>query len=224
MTNETQATQAATTTEGAESNTAPGETPTGGEQQEQQAARQQPQGQADAASTDPAQGAGADGEAGKPKPAEGAPEKYEFQAPEGTEAFDSQVLDAFSAVAKDLNLPQEQAQQILDKMTPVIQARQVEQLQAAHDQWIQAAETDKEFGGEKLQENMAVAKKALDTFGSPELRTLLNQSGLGNHPEIIRAFYRAGKAISEDRFIPSGQANAAAGANAKRLYPNSNMN
>ena len=224
MTNETQATQAATTTEGAEPNTAPGETPTGGEQQEQQAAGQQPQGQADAASTDPAQGAGADGEAGKPKPAEGAPEKYEFQAPEGTEAFDPQVLDAFSAVAKDLNLPQEQAQQILDKMTPVIQARQVEQLQAAHDQWIQAAETDKEFGGEKLQENMAVAKKALDTFGSPELRTLLNQSGLGNHPEIIRAFYRAGKAIIDDHFISSGQANAAAGVNAKRLYPNSNMN
>ena len=191
----------------------------------QQSGQQAP-GSVNGTSKDPTQGAETDGAADgvKPKDPEGAPEKYEFQAPEGTEAFDPQVLDAFSAVAKDLNLPQDQAQQILDKMTPVIQARQVEQLQAAHDQWIQDAKADQEFGGEKLQENMAIAKKALDTFGSPELRTLLNQSGLGNHPELIRAFYRAGKAISEDRFVTSGQANAAAGADAKRLYPNSNMN
>jgi hypothetical protein len=60
---------------------------------------------------------------------------------------------------------------------------------------------DKEFGGDKLSENLGVAKKALDAFGTAELRSLLNQSGLGDHPEVIRFMYRAGKAISEDRFV-----------------------
>jgi hypothetical protein len=46
-----------------------------------------------------------------------------------------------------------------------------------------------------------VAKKALDAFGTAELRSLLNESGLGNHPEVIRFMFRAGKAISEDSMV-----------------------
>lgn len=228
MTDETQTTQTATTTEDAASTTAQTGTPTGGEQtgQEQQQAAGQQQGQqvSDESKT-AAPGAKTDDKADdKSKPAEGAPEEYEFKAPDGGSEFDPQVLGAFSEVAKELNLPQDKAQQILDKVAPVIQARQTEQLQAAQTEWVQQSQADKEFGGEMLQENLAVAKKALDAFGSPELHKLLNESGLGNHPEIIRTFYRAGKAISEDHFIPSGRANAQPGRDAKRLYPNSNMN
>ena len=98
----------------------------------------------------------------------------------------------------------------------------MEAIKAAQDQWTADAKADKEFGGEALAENLSVAKKALDQFGTPELRTLLNDSGLGNHPEIIRAFYRAGKAISEDRFVPAGAGVRTGGARdaAKSLYPN----
>jgi len=53
-----------------------------------------------------------------------------------------------------------------------------------------------------------VAKKALDSFGTPELRTLLNESGIGNHPELIRFMVRAGKAISSDTFV-AGERGAA---------------
>ena len=67
-----------------------------------------------------------------------------------------------------------------------------------------------------------VAKKALETFGTPELRTLLNESGMGNNPEVIRAFYRVGKAISEDKFV-SGKATPADANDARSLYPNSNL-
>ena len=70
---------------------------------------------------------------------------------------------------------------------------------------------DKEFGGPALAENLSVAKKALDAFGTAELRTLLNESGLGNHPEIVRLFFRAGKAISEDRVVTGSTGQAKAG-------------
>lgn len=157
---------------------------------------------------------------GDKKP-EGAPESYDFKAPDGA-SFDSAVVASFSEVAKELNLSQDAAQKILDKVAPVMQTRQAEALEAARNEWASSARADKEFGGDKLAENLGVAKKALDTFGSPELRTLLNETGLGNHPELIRLMYRAGKAISEDRFVGSQQGGAAPRDPAKVLFPNMN--
>ena len=131
----------------------------------------------------------------------GAPEQYEeFKAPEGQQ-FDQEVLNNFKDVAKELNLSQEAAQRMLDKMAPVVAQRQSQQMEAFRNQWAEQSTADKEFGGEKLSENLGVARKALDTFGSTELKSLLNESGLGNHPEFIRLLYRAGKAISEDSFV-----------------------
>lgn len=128
------------------------------------------------------------------------PEKYEFKAPEGRE-FDSETITAYSEVARELGLSQEAAQKLLDRMGPQMAQRQEAQIQAVRNEWTKAATSDKEFGGQGLAENLSVAKKALDAFGTPELRDLLNTSGLGNHPEVIRLFFRAGKAISEDRFV-----------------------
>ena len=218
MTTETLMTEAATTTEGTTASEQATQQPaTGagdGGQQQQASEGQGTQGQQ-------AEGTKTEGEQQEKKP-EGAPESYEFKAPEGTQ-FDDAVIGAFSEVAKELNLPQDQAQKVLDKMAPVIAARQAEQFQAARTEWAEAAKTDKEFGGEKLTENLGTAKKALDALATPELRTLLEESGLGNHPEVIRVFYRAGKAISEDRFV-AGQAGKTNQGDARRLYAASNMN
>jgi hypothetical protein len=150
----------------------------------------------------------------------GAPEKYEFTVPEGVQ-LDDQGLTAFSEFAKELDMPQEAAQKMLEKMGPAWQQRQAQAISAVQNQWKEASTSDKEFGGEKLTENLAVAKKALDTFGTPELNKLLKETGLGNNPEIIRAFYRAGKAISEDSFVAGSQGRPASGRDpAKSLYPN----
>ncbi len=152
---------------------------------------------------------------------QGAPEKYEFPTTDGLQ-FDDQVVGAFSEVAKELNLSQEQAQKFLDKVGPVMAAQQVEALTAVSNEWAESAKTDKEFGGDKLNENLAVAKKAMDAFASPELRTLLNESALGNNPEVIRMFYRVGKAISEDGFVVGGNASNTDKSAAQRMYPGMN--
>lgn len=136
----------------------------------------------------------------KPKTEEGAPEKYEFKPLEGRQ-LDPEFIKAYSETAKELNLPQEKAQKLLDKMGPVIEARQLEQINAVRSQWENSSKTDAEFGGAKLEENLGVARKALDQFGTPELRELLNASGIGNHPEVVRFFYRAGKALTSDNFV-----------------------
>ena len=153
------------------------------------------------------------------------PTQYEFKAPDGR-SFDSEVIKAYGDVAKELNLPQEAAQKMLDKIGPVLQDRQSQQLSEIRNSWVSDSRADKEFGGEKLQENLAVARKALDSFGTDELRALLNESGLENHPEVIRLLYRAGRAISSDRYV-SGATTGGKPATPKSfneaaafLYPN----
>lgn len=220
MTTETLMTETtATTTEGpSASQSATQASATGADQggQQQQAGVKDTQGQ----SADASQTEGKTRSETKP---EGAPEKYEFSTPEGSEALDSQVLERFSEVAKELNLPHDKAQLVLDKMAPTLAARQAEQIAQVSKDWAEASRNDKEFGGNKLDENLGVAKKALDTFGSPEFKTLLNESGLGNHPEVIRFLVRTGKATSEDRYV-GGQVAQGSNPSAQRLYAASNMN
>lgn len=166
------------------------------------------------------------------KPA-GAPEKYEFKAPDNV-ALDDGVIAEFSTVAKELGLPQDAAQKVIDKLAPKLAEQNAQAImkamESANTEWLTAAKADKEFGGEKLDENLAVARKALDRFGTPELRKLLGRfdakenptgTGLGNHPELIRAFIKAGRAISEDKFVQgSTQPTKGERSLAKSLYPN----
>jgi hypothetical protein len=136
---------------------------------------------------------------GETKP-EGAPEKYEFTAPEGV-TYDASVLDAFSKSAKEANLTQDVAQKMLSELAPAIKARSDEQVKAIQDGWTEATKTDKEIGGDKLQATLVLAKKGVSEFATPALRELLDTTALGNHPEVIRLFSRIGQSISEDKFV-----------------------
>lgn len=220
MNTETMMTEAAaTTTEGDAASTAATSQPVEGQQPGTGEQGQQQQQATEGKTTEgekPAEGK-TEGE----KPGETAPESYDFKAPEGKE-FDKDTLSAFTDIAKELKLPAEAAQKILDKMAPAMEAKMTRTMEAARNQWREDSTKDQEFGGEKLAENMAVAKKAMDEFGTPELRKLLNETGLGNHPEIIRAFVRAGKAISEDSFVRGAQKTANSDDSAKRMYPSMN--
>lgn len=136
---------------------------------------------------------------------EGAPEKYVFTAPEGKE-YDSAVLDSFSNAAKTANLTQDAAQKLLESMAPTLATRQQEQVDVIRAGWLEATKTDKEFGGDGLKENLAIAKKAVETYSTPELRKLLDDTGLGNHAEVIRLFFKVGKTLKEDSFVPGSPA------------------
>lgn len=169
----------------------------------------------------------AEGEAAKPaeKAAEVAPVEYEFKLPEGVD-LKGEALDELKAFAKEKGLTQEEAQKLANlgaKQAQGFAAQVVEQQKAATAKWAEETTSDKEIGGDKLPENLAVAKQALDKFGSPALKALLNQSGLGNHPEVVRFMVKAGKAISEDGRIISGDAGQSDRAKTpleNRLYPN----
>lgn len=70
--------------------------------------------------------------------------------------------------------------------------------------WEKASREDPEFGGEKFEANMTIVAAGRDKVASPELTEIVNILGLGNHPEILRMYYRAGKLSQEDRGADAG--------------------
>lgn len=144
------------------------------------------------------------------KPASGAPETYQpFTVPEGL-PVDSEQMAAFSALAKELNLSQEAAQKLV--------SMQAQHMVATRDGWYAASQADAEFGGQNLKANLETAMRAVDAFGTPELKRLLVDTGLGDHPEVIRMFFRAGRALAPDRIVSGQSAAPAARGLAERLY------
>jgi hypothetical protein len=86
--------------------------PVGGNQQTAEPTGGQPATTGDATNQQQTQGQSGDvqqqgtqdGQGNNQKAPEGAPENYEFKAPEGHE-YDSSVINAFSEAAKELNIP-----------------------------------------------------------------------------------------------------------------------
>jgi hypothetical protein len=164
-----------------------------------------------------------------------APIQYaDFTAPEGVQ-LDEPVMGEFKTLAQGLKLPQDKAQELVNLGGQVAKASadkfsnelksQTEAFYAdiggMPDKWAETARADKEFGGDKFDENMAVAKAALDQFGTPELTAFLKKTQAESHPEVLRTFFRIGKAISQDGFVPG---RSGASPSAQSMYANSKMN
>lgn len=176
----------------------------------------------------PAEGDAAAQEAAAKAAAEAAaaatPVEYDIKLPEGMAK--GELVEDLKAFAKEKGLTNEDAQKLADlgvKQAQGFVAQLAEAQKTQTAEWAAATTADKDIGGDKLPENLAVAKKALDNFGTPEFKKLLNDSGLGNHPEIVRFMVKAGKAISEDGRLITGaasQKNRADTPIENRLYPN----
>jgi len=149
---------------------------------------------------------------------DGPPEEYaDFDLPEGMAADDTK-LGEFKETAKELGLTQEQAQKLVDFQASMLQQQQ-EQFAEQVSNWAAEAKADNEIGGKSFDDKLSLARKGLEYVGTPELREALDSTGMGNHPEVIRAFYRIGKQLGEGSFEqgrgPSSQPKTAA----EVLYP-----
>ncbi|RSY83122.1 peptidase [Sphingomonas koreensis] len=167
------------------------------------------------------------GEAGDEGGPAGAPEKYELTPPEGFEALDADMLTAAEPVLRDLNLSNEQAQKLVPLMGQAVQ-RATEQAQQAltdgaaaqRKEWAEQFEADPEIGGANRKATEAAAARAFDHYGikpGEGVRKLLDESGLGNHPDLIRFVARVGADLAEGSFERGSEVRAEKPAEAK-LY------
>jgi hypothetical protein len=141
---------------------------------------------------------------------------FDVKAPEGVE-LDQAGLDEFTKIVKDPSLkPGERAQKLVD-LAAKREADRAEAFAKTVQGWADEVNADKELGN---PENQAAARKIVETFGTPELKDLLNSTGIGNHPVLVRFVLNVSKAMSEDSIQRSrGDAPAAKDA-ASILYDN----
>lgn len=140
-----------------------------------------------------------------------APVEYNLKAPEG---FDAAGLPKIAEVAKNWGLTPENAQKLLDQ-THAAQIKAKADTEAAlakqKQEWVDAVKADPVIGGEKFDATIARAMKVvgeLDQKIAPGIKQLLESSGYGDHPVVVRLFAYLGEKNREDSFSTPGGAPA----------------
>jgi hypothetical protein len=140
------------------------------------------------------------------------------------------MVAAATPVFKELGLTNEQA----NKLMPVAGQMVTGLLKRINDEaqnevitrnraWEAAWDADPEIGGANKKASLTQAAKALELLGMPvghPYRKHLTETGLGNDPEVIRAWSKVGKAIGEDADFHRGGGSAVETNAARILYPN----
>ncbi len=162
-------------------------------------------------------------------PAHVIPEAYELTAPEGM-TIDADLLAEATPIFKEARLSNDQAQAILPAAKSLVEKTQQSTIQGVIDAgnqqrkaWLDTAKADEQIGGNKWDASLSSAAKALDALGYPEgsdFRTALNETGFGNHPEMIRIFARLGGMVGEDGDFVRADAGAKVTDTLSEMYPN----
>ncbi|MAN64592.1 MAG: hypothetical protein CMI60_21895 [Parvibaculum sp.] len=129
---------------------------------------------------------------GTPETAEG----YELAVPQGYENYNQDMSAWFREKAHEAKVPAHMAQRLHDAFVERAIGQEKDMAldqQRAFEDW--GNELKKEYGN-SFDEKVGLARRAVRAFGSDTLVDLLNESGLGNHPEMVRAFAKVGAELS----------------------------
>lgn len=146
-----------------------------------------------------------------------------LKLPEGYKADDPVFADALKLFEGEKISPQ-QAQKLIDftakrdqEMAKAGSAASAEAWKKQGGEW--EAASKKEFSAEDL----GLAKGAFSKVFDKETAAYLESLHFANHPGVVRGMVKVAKAIKDDTFV-SGNAAVANGSDARKSFPNSNMN
>lgn len=164
---------------------------------------------------------GEDPKGGEPTKKEGAekaapPEYADFVFPEGMQV-NEHLMGEFKGLAKEMGLPQEAAQKLIDLQIKNTQA-QMEAFQAVRAEW--RAEFPKGAADPVVQDAAYVLKR-FDTDGA--LARELELSGQGDNPKVIRFLANIRKEFKEDAVHAGGDAKKDDRPLRERLWPDNTM-
>lgn len=151
--------------------------------------------------------------------------KFDLKLAEGSLLSDKDVQDVI-ALAKEKGYTPEQAQLLLDRENATRLAYHdglINQHKQNVEAWANQVKSDPELGGEKFKENVEHAHRALKTFASPKLIQLLDETGYGNHPELIRVFAKIGSQMRDDKLVMGGEPPTPKKSHLDLIYDNTQM-
>jgi len=117
------------------------------------------------------------------------------------EEVNPELGDWYKNIAHKAGLTKDQAKHVLDSYVELnrqMEAKHKVEMENSFNQSVAALQ--KEFGS-AFDQRIEVAKRAVDAFGGQELKDLLNQTGLGNNPTVVKMFAKIGKELLNDQII-----------------------
>lgn len=143
--------------------------------------------------------------------------------------IEASAIERVTTFAKDHKLAPDVAQKALDLADAEVKADRNKQNVLATEsfktmatkQWVEDVKADTEFGGDKYLVTVEEVKRAADRFLTDADREVLNTTGWGNHPMLVKMFARIGRAISNDKLVNGNSGGAPSPkTDAQALYPN----
>lgn len=128
--------------------------------------------------------------------------------------LDEKVANGFIELAKDANLSNEQAnaiakygmQYLQDSVPGILEAVAIDRSEKLYDESIKAYGGTVDNPGEKFNEAVAKAGRALAVLEKdiPDLRQALAESGVDNDVRVLKVFAKIGEMVGEDGNFMSG--------------------
>lgn len=151
-----------------------------------------------------------------------SPKAEDYEMIELPAGFDlnPEIEKEFRELAASKKWSQEDFKDLQELQTKLINKQSEAHVQRVKE-WGDSLKTDKEIGGKALAQNIGAARAAMAEFFSPAAKSILDNTGLGNHPDIVRGFVRLGKAMGEQPTLKGGAVEAKI-TMADAMYPQSN--
>ena len=126
--------------------------------------------------------------------------------PERSDGYDFGVddegtLDDFKEFAHQTGLSQNQAENVLSLFSDIQEEEEKQRKQSIDDLKLSSEQDLQKEWGKNYDGKVDMATRAFAQFSSPELRSIMNDTGLGNHPEMIKVFAKIGEMLGEDSLV-----------------------
>ncbi len=155
---------------------------------------------------------------GVPKDPEGYQLALPTNLPDGLKA-DPEMAAWFRDLAYETGLLPGQARTLYEKYNERMIELHGVQTQARKDAVQKADEALRNEWKGDYDKNLELARRAQRTFGGNGFTTLLEKTGLGNDPEMIKTFHTIGKKIGEDNLVKGDPTSPAGGDLLDEIYP-----
>jgi hypothetical protein len=134
-----------------------------------------------------------------------SPDKYDLSGIV-PDTYNQDVLEQFKQKAHETGMSQEGVRKMAEwyKEVEVKQHEAINKARAIQDdQHIMTLKTEL---GANFDAEVKNARKALDAYTDKAFKQYMDESGLGNHPALVKAFAKIGRELSEDRLVQSDTA------------------
>ena len=124
------------------------------------------------------------------------PDGYNF----GTEPGDNR-LDFFKDAVHKIGLTQDQATNMLQLYAAVENEQSKASDKANADFAVESQIELKREWGVDYDSKIDMAQRAFAQFATPEFSKIMDETGIGNHPELLKAFSKVGEAMGDDKLV-----------------------